>query len=258
MSTNKTVNVTTGKVLHYTISKEGYKTVSGSKLITADTTLNINMIPTTSTDGVYTLGDRIGGVATFFTYFDSVNPNTSATQKYAVFLLDSTYRCGGFDYTYWGNYDDYTDLPLYNVDGALAAKESATYNTQTIFDTRTVGTGSNQFPAFYYARNPGGQALTVLVDGTYYVPQLLNLYELYQVYTYRTQLDAADPTVSSNASLSLNTLFTTQGIWSSNPSNYNYAGYANVWAGYNTDKWFSQANKGNNLYVVPVFEIPVN
>ena len=89
MSTTKTINVTTGKVLHYTIKKTGYKPVSGSKLITESETINITMVPESSSNGVYVFGDRIGGIASFFTYYDSIDPNTHISQKYAVFVLET-------------------------------------------------------------------------------------------------------------------------------------------------------------------------
>ena len=256
MSTNKTVNVTTGKVLHYTVSKQGYKPISGSKLITSNQTININMIPTTSPDGVYVFGDRIGGCATFFTYFDSVNPDTHITQKYAVFVLDAEYRKGNENYTYWGEGNTDTLLPDYgSAQLAIDSKESATYNTQTIFDNYIVGPGQSNYAAFYYARNPNGQSLIINVGGNNYSPQLLNLYELDKLRTFKSQLDEIDPTASTYNTKTLSYLFTTtnyQTIWCSNEYN---SQYSFMW---NYDNTYGAGIKSGNRWVLPVFEIPVN
>ena len=265
MSTTKNVNVTTGKVLHYTISKEGYKTVNGSKLITADTTLNINMIPSTSSDGAYTFGDRIGGIATFFGYFDSVNPGTGDTQKYACFVLDAQYR----DAKSLSSGDVSSYLPTYQIgstpDVALASKESSTYNNDAIFFN--VSPSSSFAQAFYYARNPGGQSLIINVDGVNYQPLLPNVNELNQIYTYRTQLDAIDPTLSSYSSKGLTSwsFGSTQvpnGAWSStyggafNAGGYTY--YAWWCVTYTGDVAATSSDGTQTLGVVPVFEIPVS
>lgn len=264
MSTTKNVNVTTGKVLHYTISKEGYKTVNGSKLITADTTLNINMIPSTSSDGAYTFGDRIGGIATFFGYFDSVNPGTGDTQKYACFVLDAQYR----DAKSLSSGDVSSYLPTYTGDSAaLASKESSTYNNDAIFFN--VDPNSSFAQAFYYARNPGGQSLIINVDGVNYQPLLPNVNELNQIYTYRTQLDAIDPTLSSYSSKGLTawTFDSTQvpnGAWSSTYyGTFTSGGYTYYcWWAVKYTGTVEMASSGSDgtqtLGVVPVFEIPVN
>ena len=132
MSTTKTVNVTTGKVLNYTITKSGYKTVNGCKLITGSETINVSMVPEMPLSGPYVFGDRIGGCATFFMYFDSVHPTTQVAQRYAVFVLDAYYRRAS---TRWSANGTDTPLPNYtSIDNVLAAKESATYNTQLIWD----------------------------------------------------------------------------------------------------------------------------
>ena len=264
MSTTKNVNVTTGKVLHYTISKEGYKTVNGSKLITADTTLNINMIPSTSSDGAYTFGDRIGGIATFFGYFDSVNPGTGDTQKYACFVLDAQYRDAKSLST--GDVSSY--LPTYTSDSAaLASNESSTYNNDSIFFN--VNPSSSFAQAFYYARNPGGQSLIINVDGVNYQPLLPNVNELNQIYTYRTQLDAIDPTLSSYSSKGLTSwsFGSTQvpnGAWSSTyygtftSGGYTYYYWWVIRYTGTVDATNSGSDGTQTLGVVPVFEIPVN
>lgn len=251
--TTKTVNVTTGKVLNYTISKQGYKTINGSKFITADETISVNMLPESSTDGVYVFGDRIGGCATFFTYFDSINPNTQEAQKYAVFVLDATYRNSGAS---WGTMNEDTVLPNYYTDyyndwtSAYNAKESATFNTQAILDNYTVSSSSYQ--AFYYAKNPNGNSLIINVNGNNYSPELPNTFEVATLLNYTAQLDALDPTlINGTGTISLEGLKTNGSIWTSNELSsqksygYDYTGYRNM-------------SKGTNCGIVPVFEIPVN
>lgn len=261
MSTTKTVNVTTGKVLHYTIKKTGYKPVSGSKLITGPETINVNMVPESSPDGVYVFGDRIGGCATFFGYFDSVNPSTQVAQKYACFVLDAAYRR---NMTAWGPNLD-TALPEYTISNALSAKESATYNTQTIYDAYTVS--STYFQAFYYSRNPGGQSLIIEVDGVNYTPQLPNAYELSLIKQFNTQLDALDPTLIDGTGTI--PLFSPSAanysyVWSSNESSTissNGTAIAYTKFGEGASGWYLSTGyktEESNHYIYPIFEIPVN
>lgn len=247
MSTTKTVNVTTGKVLHYTIKKAGYKSVSGSKLITGPETINVNMVPESSSDGVYVFGDRIGGCATFFGYFDSVDPNTQAAQKYACFVLDAQYRKRQSN---WVPTSTNTILPNYgDASAALAAKESATYNTQTVIDNNNPSSGQ-----FYDARNPGGQSLIIDVGGVNYVPQVPNIKEIQMVQGLAAQLDALDPTVSSYSNLALVNILGTGndgGVYSSNESDANYC-IVKDYEGYR------RFYKNQNYRCMPIFEIPVN
>lgn len=69
MATSKTVNVTTGKILNYQVTKAGYKPVTGSVYVDGDKTINVNMISTSSATEVYTLGDRILDMASFVCYY---------------------------------------------------------------------------------------------------------------------------------------------------------------------------------------------
>lgn len=259
MSTTKTVNVTTGKVLHYTIKKAGYKPVSGSKLITESTTINVNMVAESSPNGVYVFGDRIGGIASFFGYFDSVDPNTQATQKYACFVLDAEYRTSGKFWYPTTNPPAQTVIPRYgSAEAALAATESATYNTQAIIDAFSPGSGGN-YEAFYWARNPSGQSLIISVDGNSYVPQLPNIKEVSMIYSFKSQLDALDPTLSSHSSMSLNSwTFTNNGVWGSTAISYVDYGPGTYNREGGTNSWYGRQGNDYKFGVVPVFEIPVN
>lgn len=258
MATTKTVNITSGKVLNYTIKAEGYKTVSASKLIKEDTIINVNMIPTTSPDGVYTFGDRIGGIATFVGYFDSTDPNTQENKKLAFFVLDAKYRTSGKNIETWWNAYYNWGLPQYsNSTLALNAKESATYNTQYLFDNFTVNT--NTFKPLYYARN----AATIEVDGKYYSSQLPNIYELQQIYINRVNLDTFDPTLENYPTNNLSD-------WNMSYSTYEYNtgchsstenSDSGVWV-IRRDGSVTITSKSTSseyrLGIIPIFEIPVN
>lgn len=244
MATIKTVNVTTGKVLHYTIKKDGFKPVTGSKLITGNETININMVSTESSDGAYVFGDRIGGVATFVGYFDSVDPNSQATQKYAYFVLDAQHR----SVTVFAPSNFETPLPNYNSSTlAYNAKESATWNTNTVLDN------FNNVYAFNNARNPNGQSLIVTVDGVPYSPQLPNTYELKQIWENRVALDANDPTLSEYQDKSL----TNWGGWAWT-SNENTSSHQWCVSNLGEVGFPSSFRPYFDASVYPIFEIPVN
>lgn len=272
MATIKTVNVTTGKVLHYTIKKDGFKPVTGSKLITGNETININMVSTESSDGAYVFGDRIGGVATFVGYFDSVDPNTQATQKYAYFVLDAKYRTKSL---LFGRYYS-SDLPLpkYNVgDGQGTSfpfigdsKESATYNTRTIVDfLNEKGLYDNEYwTAIKNTINPNGQSIIVTVDGVPYSPVMPNAPELLQICNNQVALDLADPTAEEypNNKLTNWQIGTTDNydyfVTSSN-AGWRYDFRPGV-GGYYQQTSGNYKNTDANGYfsTCPIFEIPVN
>lgn len=69
MSTTKTVNVTTGKVLNYQVKKAGYKPVIGSVYVDENKTIDVNLVPTSSATDTYLFGDRILDMATFVCYY---------------------------------------------------------------------------------------------------------------------------------------------------------------------------------------------
>lgn len=246
MST-KSVKITNGKILNYKISASGYKTIYGSQLITADTTINKNMIPETDPNGVYSLGDRIANMATFVCYFNSINPDTSAQQTYAVFVVDAAYRSNTSRcFPGSGNY-----LPLHEYD-ALTATESATYNMDVIANNYDI----SNFPAFKMCQD-------ILLPDLNITAKLPNAYELKQIWggnrnttdalAFRQSLDALDPTVSDNTSKSL--------------ANWNSGYNVYMWAStqYQTDRFSCIRQNGTVTYeysntelgAIPVFEIPV-
>lgn len=237
---SKTVKVTNGKIVNYTITATGYKTINGSQLIIADTTINKNMIAEVDPNGVYSLGDRIGGIASFVCYFNSTNPETNVDTKYAVFVLDAKYR------TYYDTLGQlgHTGLPSYSDStSALNAKESATYNTNYVINT-------GNFDYFISARN----AATITIDGIVYNSQLPNIYEVKQIWDNKDVLDNKDITATDYSTTTLNYSVIERYISSTD--------YANVTSQY---RWFVQKSDGNVLsywstgkaLIIPVFEIPV-
>lgn len=236
MST-KLVKVTNGKILNYKISASGYKTIIGSQIITANSTINKTMIAETDPNGVYALGDRIANMATFVCYFNSTNPDTNTDQKYAVFVLDAKYRNNSLA---WSNNLVSTGLPSYSNESALfAAKESATYNTDFILNKFT----PSDYPAFNWCAN-------IILSSLNISAKLPNGYEVQQIVTNMSTLDSLDPTASSYSSL---TLANIGSKWTSNSISDRYAvavAGVDTWV-FNTPKTYTPCS------AVPVFEIPV-
>lgn len=244
---SKTVKITNGKILNYKISAPNYKTIYGSKLITADSTISHNMIAESDPNGVYSLGDRIANMATFVCYFNSINPDTSAQQTYAVFVLDAAYRSNNIRcFPGSGNY-----LPLHEYN-ALTATESATYNMNVISNGYDIAS----FPAFKMCQD-------IVLPNLNITAKLPNAYELKQIWggdrsssdalAFRQSLDALDPTLSDYTSKAL-------ANWNSGYNTY-------IWAStqYQTDRFSCIRQNGTVTYeysstelgAIPVFEIPV-
>ena len=252
---SKTVKVTNGKIVNYTITAPGYKTINGSQLITADTTINKNMIAETDPNGVYSLGDRIGGIASFVCYFNSTNPETNVDTKYAVFVLDAKYRQRSG--TYGNNTTINNPLPQYTTNIlALNAKESATYNTNTILGTfpQLASDSSNNF---YRARN----AAIITINNIQYQSQLPNIYELQQIYLNRTELDSKDPTISDYQNVALSSWNTDSwgyiGAHSSTSCIVYTNDYNSVWGIGRNGNTPDAQRAGTGGACIPVFEIPV-
>lgn len=250
MST-KNVKITNGKILNYKISATGYKTIYGSQLITDDTTINKNMIAEIDPNGVYSLGDRIGGIASFVCYFNSTNPETNVDTKYAVFVLDAQYRA---QQKHWGDIWEQELMPCYTTSSeVLAAKESATYNTNIIVNKGSL----SSYPAFEFARS----AATITVNGIQYQSQLPNAYEIENINNNRLILDTFDNTLSTYSANSLSN-------WGVGTYNYAWTSMqyndSNAWK-CSTGGVLSSFTKGNSqgygegaCFIIPVFEIPVN
>ena len=237
---SKTVKVTNGKILNYTITADGYKTVNASKLITSNDTININMIAETDPNGVYSLGDRIGGCASFVCYFNSTNPETNVDQKYAVFVLDAAYRSAN---TSTQNRVVSPILTLYSISEAFNAKESSTYNTTVILSNYT------DYDCFNKARS----AAVLTLSDVVYASQLPNAYELKAIYDNRATLDSFDPTLSDYSTLGLN-------AWAQSAfcSTFTSDGSSTNYVINQSGNLISPIGGQTSFNTIPVFEIPVN
>lgn len=239
---SKTIKITNGKILNYKISAPNYKTIYGSKLITADGTITHNMISESDPNGVYAIGDRIGNMATFIGYFDAQDPNENA-RKYAVFVLDAKYRAIQYAAT---NNSSNTGLPAYTTDNVLAnAKESAGYNTTTIINN----VSSGAITAFLYTRN-----FSITIGNEIFQGQMPNCYELDLMWKNKTVIDSFDPTISDYPTMSISSWGNGNFAWGSNMAESYTLGYykgANYGAG---APW--NMTLGDN-FTIPVFEIPV-
>lgn len=237
MSTSQTVKISSGKILDYTIKKDGFKTIHGSKLINSNDTINIDMIADTET--TYYFGQRIGGIATVVGLFHDTKNN----KKYMFAILDSTY----YTKTAWttGLYGTDTGLPNYSSDPTRSYLESATYNTDYILNNY-----SGNLEAFQHCRNAGN----LTFNGQLYQFQLPNADEVQRIYDNRAKLYELDPTTSSNTSYNLaNWNFNGSSyLWSSNEYNSDYS-----WE-LNSDGSWNGNTKNTTYGVVPVLEIELS
>lgn len=260
----KIVKVTNGKILNYKISASGYKTIYGSKLISANTTINKNMIAESDPNGVYSLGDRIGNIATFVCYFNSTNPETLVDQKYAVFVLDAKYRKGS--YTMCGG-DTIIGTPIYNSITVADNKvtnvvTSATYSTDYVINHYNPD-GNFPFQPYYYAR------AAATLPSLNIQSQLPNVAELKEIWNNREFLDSIDPTLQDYPNNSL-VSWRINGdanyrVWSSTEG-YNTVDYITnpTWGVVSNGdvvaiyKNYDSHSYGGYNGVIPVFEVPVD
>lgn len=241
MSTVKTIKISQGKVLDYSIQKEGFKPVIGSSLITSSKNININMVSTESVNSVYNFGDRIGGMATVVGEYSS-----NDGKKYAFAVLDAQYRGTNIKWSTGLNGID-TGLPNYSSEPTEQNKESATYNTDYIINNYS----DKAIEAFTFCRNVG----SILIGEKQLNPQLPNAYELQQIFNMKTELDALDPTAETNSTKKLsNWGFDSEypGVWSSNEYGSN-------------SSWALRSDGSRNGYtkhtpygVVPILEIELS
>ena len=259
---SKTVKITNGKIVNYTISADGYKTINGSKLITNDDTININMIPSSDTNGVYSLGDRIGDCATFVCYFNSTDPNTNLDKTYAVFVLDAKYRTNAN----WG-VDSYTGIPITGIpiyNPPTDVKPSATwFNDALLENCRQAGISPTCINVC--------RQNSIVVNGQRIEAQLLNAKELLDIYgpdssvglQHRQFLDSKDPTVNDYPSFSIVNCYNNYTWTSTVMRNGNNTGAWFSYIYYSSLNWSWHGQReydstwGSNYQVIPVFEIPV-
>lgn len=169
-------------------------TLSNNEVYTRNNTLDKHVVLPNSASGgevnppnpdipsTLKFGDRIDNKATVVGTFESSDLGTVA---FAV--LDAQYRNPSVGWVQNSIVNSLTDMPLYTIDEALAAKESATHNTDYVISVGGEG-------AFSYCRsiNP------LNYNGKTYNCQLPNAYELNEIYNNRESLDTFDTTVSAN------------------------------------------------------------
>ena len=254
MATTKTVKVTNSKVLSYDISAPGYKTVHGSKQILDDTVINVNMIKSETDRSVYTIGDRLGGVATFVTYYTD-----AAGQKYAVFVADAKYRIGNCT---WGR-NEAEGLPRYETcpNTEALSNLSATYMTQFILDNYYYANmTTDPYPAFKAVRD----SVSIPTLGLNGLASVANCFEVQKIFDNRVILDSFDPTLD-NYTMNALTTWNMAGsssnyVWCSNPYNNNRAWRLHSNGGWSYGGgWNDYGDRDGYRYgFLPVFEIPVN
>lgn len=242
MSTVKTIKISQGKVLDYSIQKEGFKPVIGSSLITSSKNININMVSTESTNSVYNFGDRIGGMATVVGEYSS-----NDGKKYAFAVLDAQYRGTNIKWSTGLNGTD-TGLPNYSSAPTEQNKESATYNTDYIINNYS----DKAIEAFTFCRNVG----SILIGDKQLNPQLPNAYELQQIFNMKTELDALDPTAETNSTKKLSN-------WGFG-SNSEYVLTSNEcskwqsWEMGPSGSYNNYSKRNGNRGVCPIIEIPIS
>ena len=187
-------------------------------------------------------GDRIDNKATVVGTFESSDLGTVA---FAV--LDAQYRNPSVEWVQSNIVNSLTDMPLYTIDEALAAKESATHNTDYVISVGGEG-------AFSYCRSID----PLNYNGKTYNCQLPNAYELNEIYNNRESLDTFDTTVSANETKKLsNWGFGNpyqEVLSSSRDKQFGYGFHLNYRDG-NQVIW--RGNPGR-LGVCPIIEIPLS
>lgn len=213
---------------------------------------------------VLDVGDRLGDVASFVTYYlDGLG------KKYAVFALDAKYRTSGI---LWKN----ADVPLLDVPALYwnvnygdplnyAATVSATEVTDYMFNSADVD--ASTYPAAFYSRYPNGLEFVSTINNVAIKPSLANPYELVKIAKNVNILDASDTSIAEFPEYALTIL---NWRW---PGTYGdcwscYRGFGGEFSnsqinviGYDdSDEQYSEGIATPYMYprsVIPVLEIPV-
>ena len=229
-------------------------TLSNNEVYTRNNTLDKHVVLSTSASGgevnppnpdiptTLKFGDRIDNKATVVGTFESSDLGTVA---FAV--LDAQYRNPSVEWVQSNIVNSLTDMPLYTIDEALAAKESATHNTDYVISVGGEG-------AFSYCRSID----PLNYNGKTYNCQLPNAYELNEIYNNRESLDTFDTTVSANETKKLsNWGFGNpyqEVLSSSRDKQFGYGFHLNYRDG---NQVFWRGNPGR-LGVCPIIEIPLS
>lgn len=184
-------------------------------------------------------GNEIGTVSGFFTDANNV--------KYAVVCLDAQYRATDISPTSYtaSKLESITNLPIYSDYHANSAKETATWNTQTILDYCTskglAGDGCN------FVRSK-----SFTINGIIYYGQIPNIHELVDIANNWDILENLDITASSYSSLNFSTA---RSVFSSTQNRSN--GQLKYWSGDN-GQIGGGASNANKMFICPILEIPLN
>lgn len=249
----KLVKITNGKVLTLNITKEGYKSVIKSFPITENKTINVQMIPETSADGVYSLGDRLGNIASFVCYYNAVDEGVAKT--YAVFVADSEYRNNDIGSASVG-FDADNILTHYDTAPTQQGLNSATYCTNAILNNY----GADAYKKFDYVRRPiiegVQQPLTLTIGGNIYQTQVPNCFELQAIYDNRVALDTAE-TNAGKTIVSGKDLTNWLGVGNSFAIFSCNFDTNKMWC-HTSNRIFSNGYTSTFIGAIPIFEIPVN
>ena len=196
-----------------------------------------------------------GGSATVLHLYDRVDNKATVAgfwtggggQRYAVCVVDAAYRVSR---QLWSNQAVDTELPNYTSESAaLAAGESATYNTNVILNTYI----PSNYPAFNAARN----ACTVMINDKTLKSCLPNAAELQMIWNDKATLDTYDTTLTEYPDNSL-TRWTIGGnsnfynCWSSTENSASGGWYLS-----SSGSW-GLGSSSSQCGVIPIIEIKVD
>lgn len=225
-------------------------TACQNKGATLPTAQNFDNLPATidtitggGSTGKYQLLDRvktdsnveIGTVCGFFTDANDV--------EYAIVCLDAAYRT--VSATYCSNVGLTTNMPIYNnmaTSNVYDAKETATQNCDLILAYCTS-------KGYTSAAVNACRQWIFMVDGVSYDGQLPNLWEVVEILKQYNNIQAKDPTSSSNTSKNF---ATARGLSTSTQRNQDY-----YWRSESTGN-LSPIYKTTASFVCPILEIPNN
>lgn len=161
--------------------------------ISTKTLINTNQISSSQPD--WQLGDRLDNKATFVGYFDSVDPDTQATQRYAYFVLDGNYRSVGkyASSTSASNALSTMTDNIFYWTGKQDPKPIDSTLSGTWVMSQIKDLGITNYPLFEHANN-----ISVSYNGNTYTAVVPNAYQLKQIWENRVFLDTLDASGENN------------------------------------------------------------
>ena len=183
-------------------------------------------------------GRRLGNVATIVgEYIDNEN------KRYALAVCDGKYLRTNYRWQIGSDYVD-TPLPNYNNNTAvLGDKHTGTYNTNLVLASGSI------YSAFSGARS----ACSITINGVLYRSCLPNVSELAMICEKKDLIIATDPTIQDYPNMA-NALNRGR-VWASNEYK---SGLGWCYRFSPSEQGPYSYNKTSQLYVMPVFEIPLD